>query len=102
MSTSDDFDYAAAWQALPEGLRNGAVTALRDALDPLTKQAIREAIAADPEDWVLPYHSNWGMWARNLLREKVCSDAALPAGTAGPHGNWDDYYPQAVQAAVAA
>lgn len=62
---------------LPEEKKIAAMQCINLALPENTKQQVREAIAADPENWVAPYHHGWGMAMRNLLRE---------------HGLGEDYF----------
>jgi hypothetical protein len=49
--------------------RCDAVDFLKKTFTNETKQKIRKAIVADPDDWAIPYHCGWGMAVRNCLRD---------------------------------
>ena len=54
---------------------------------------IESAVKTNPLTWCVPYHFFWGMSVRNLIRE-VARDDEFPSG------NLDDYYVEAVEAAL--
>lgn len=83
------------WDLLDENVRERSVRRAREHFEQYPEQAaeVRAAIEADPEGWVIPYHFGWGMKMRNWLRGTV-KDSELATG------NWDDYYSQAVEAAL--
>ena len=71
-----------------------AVAMLRRELPASTRQEIRDAIAADPDNWAIPYHFWWGMGVRNLLRREGFDEAYWPIW------NLDDLYVMLVEDAV--
>lgn len=71
-----------------------AVYMLRKELSKDVQQQIREAVAADPENWCAPYHFFWGMAIRNLLRDKGFGEDYWPIW------NLDDIYVSLVEDAV--
>ena len=83
------------WGELPVGEANKVINYIEDDEDFMegAMPVIRQAIAADPENWLAPYHFGWGMAFRNFLRGCL-ADAELPTG------NWDDYYAAAVEEVV--
>ena len=79
---------------LLEGIKIKAKIVINDALREEDKENIKQAIKENPIHWIAPYHFNWGMKIRNLLRDKVCLDDQLPSG------NWDDYYTYCIEDAL--
>ena len=82
------------WFELDSKLKHKAVAVLTDELDASTFSQIVLLHNVDPVHWIGLNHHGWGTGIRNLLREKVALDDALPTG------NWDDYYVQAIEAAA--
>jgi hypothetical protein len=68
--------------------------AIKEVLREKDIKEIQKAIEKSPIYWASQYHFNFGMKIRNLLRDKVCLDDALPSG------NWDDYYAYLIECAV--
>jgi hypothetical protein len=82
---------------IPEAARARAVDVLRDLFRTYPDadvRVMRGVIAADPNEWVVPYHFGWGMGIRNHLRQHGCGEAAL--GVA----NLDDVYALLVEQAL--
>jgi hypothetical protein len=84
--------YAARWNSVPDEMKKKIVVHLRKALDELD-----DVNREDPY-----FHFGAGMGIRNYLRE-VVKDDELPMAPY-PNGkefqNWDDYYQQAIRAAL--
>jgi hypothetical protein len=98
-----DEELTALWRRLDLSTRERAVAILQEELDQHEKAMVRTVIRRDGlGHWLGLYHFGWGMSVRNLLREKGLKDSWLPPGTAGPEGNWDDYYGHAIEVAVGA
>jgi hypothetical protein len=90
------------WDALDHRLKTRAVILLQQELSEEEKEKARELIREHGRvEWLTAafLHHGWGMQVRNLLRTRI-KDEELPPGTAGEHGNWDDYYGHAVECAV--
>lgn len=79
---------------LPDEIIEKSKQTILSALDKSDIEKIRAAIDKDPLHWIAPYHFNWGMRIRNLLRDRVCLDCELPSM------NWDNYYSQLIEYAV--
>jgi len=72
-----------------------AVTYLREKVIKLSDFAkIREAIDADPDNWVAPYHFFFGMAVRNALRDGGFGEDYFPIW------NLDDIYVPLIERAV--
>lgn len=100
--------YRDRWASVPLELRARIVDVLRTGLDEATKAGVRERIRERGEDWLAEIHHGWGTAIRNLLRTSGFPDHVLPdapyehiEGTPMAR-NWDDYYMQAVEAALLA
>ena len=86
-----------AWAELPREIRQKSVDALKAHFDPeATESILRLYNDHGPDGWYA--HARWhftvGAKIRNFLRKNAADDMALPSG------NWDDYYVQAIEAAV--
>ncbi len=88
-------------QELEERAVQGIIALFRD--EPETVNQIKEAIHDDPKLWYAPYHFGWGMAIRNYLRTDVgILDKELPSNACeNDCGNWDDYYVECVEKAMA-
>lgn len=75
----------------PKEIVEKSLLALKNNLDNVIVQQIRDEYKKDPETWWAMYHHGWGTSIRNGLRTEVCLDDKLPSG------NWDDYYIQVVE-----
>ena len=86
---------------LPEPLRSRAIEHLRRELAPESIANLRAARDADP-DWGGYFHFGAGMAIRNLLRGAI-RDEELPCVEydQGCFSNWDDYYIDALEGALA-
>jgi hypothetical protein len=97
------------WAELDPEIRHRAVSLIRRRVPVGQLRELRDIIDRHGDDWPftdlapvqpherlhipIPYHFAGGMAMRNCLREEI-GDDELPTGT------WDDYYIQAVEAAV--
>ena len=70
-----------------------ALAMLRKELAPCADE-IRNAVAADPQEWWAGSHFDWGMGVRNLLRAKGFGEKEFGVD------NLDDYYVGLVEMAV--
>lgn len=73
---------------------NGAINYLSENFSLEIKRQIYDLYSNDPDGWYIPYHFDWGMNVRNMLRGEGFKDEYLPTG------NWDDYYVEVVEKAV--
>src|SRR5688500_1764558 len=104
MQGIDDQWYKDRWDSIPAEMKRAIVAHLRAHLKPDVMAEIRKAIKLKGSlNWIGHNHFGWGMGVRNLLRDVVTDDklpsAPYPDGR-GEYRNWDDYYIQAVEAAV--
>lgn len=85
---------------LDPDLRARAVSLLRRAIQDEDKPLIRESIKESPNEWMLEYHFNFGMWVHNQLRI-LALDSELPVcyHETGYQG-WDDYWSDIVEESV--
>lgn len=88
------------WEKLDPSIKQRAIAILRRELGPEVLDDLAKRLLVRGPDWYISHHMGWGMAVRNLLRQHGIRDEELPPGTAGPEGNWDDYYGAAVNAAV--
>lgn len=92
------------WRELPVEIKERAKQIILAYYEPSAIEQARNMHKADPVHWMAPYHFNFGMGVRNLLRsgslgEKQTgidgiSDSELPSK------NWDDYYVAALEYAA--
>lgn len=87
------------WEELDPSIKERAIAILRRELGGQMDDMAKRLLARGDE-WYVPYHHGWGTKVRNVLRRGGIKDEELPAGTAGPDGNWDDYYGHALNAAI--
>lgn len=81
------------YQRIPADKKAPVLEFLRKELEP-DREDILAKVKEDPEGWFGPYHFNWGMGIRNLLRTN---------GYGEEYFNWhnsDDYYVYLVEEAL--
>lgn len=105
-----EIDYDELWERVDQDVKERSILALQKKLTPELSQQIRDHISKHGKnEWVHvdPFdHFFFGMQVRNELREAGILDAELPPfdkyyGEGTNVRNWDDYYVQALEAAVA-
>lgn len=124
----DDAWFDERWESLSPEQRKFMADTIRDALDEENVEWIKERYAKYGREWIHHFydiaeeqqetwhkvgmivegqttysgHMWWGMGIRNLLREAGVKDEDLPFAPyeIGQFQNLDDYYIQAVEAAV--
>jgi hypothetical protein len=79
---------------LDPAMRDRAAAYLRHKLSPAVIAEVRALIAADPQEWWVPYHFDWMMAIRNALREAGYGEQQLGID------NLDDYAVGLVELAV--
>jgi len=79
---------------LPAEKKTPVVELLRREISEQDQEKIRAEIAADPENWISPYHFFFGMSIRNLLRQKGFGEDYWPIW------NLDDIYVWLLEEAV--
>lgn len=119
--------YDERWQAMPQVMRKVAADAIKKVLDEETVELIKAKHAEHGRDWIhylididpeetpflydlgmttMSAHHGWGTGIRNLLRDEeganIRDEDLPPAPYEGgvEQSIWDDYYVQAVEAAV--
>ena len=82
------------YDKLSKEIKAPAIAMLKKELPMMTQEEIRACIKDDPIQWVIPYHMDWGMAIRNLLRDKDFGEEHFKVG------NLDDIYAELVEEAV--
>lgn len=104
MGKIDNQWYKDRWESIPEERRREIVAHLRAYLTIDDQAAIVKTISEQGTmTWTGAHHHGWGTGVRNHLR-KLMKDDELPSAPypdgRGEYKNWDDYYVQAIEAAV--
>lgn len=85
------------YQELPEWIKEKSISVLKEIIPDESKEEIRKAYKLDPVHWIAPYHFDWGMWIRNMLRDRVVLDDKLHCDP--ELANWDNFYTKLVEIA---
>jgi hypothetical protein len=82
------------YRSINPEVKKKAIAYLKSKLTEQTKHQLRGAIADDPEEWFAPYHFQWGMAMRNLLRSAGFGEEQLKVS------NLDDVYVELIEDAI--
>jgi hypothetical protein len=58
------------YSEIPPEKKEEAIKSFRASAYAPTFSQIREAVAAEPDGWNVPYHLGWGMGVRNFFRQE--------------------------------
>lgn len=93
------------WEMVDPDIQERAKEILRNAIQPEDVELIKEGHSKYGDEWIhhVGGHFFMGMAIRNLLRQNGLTDDLLPPveyEEGQSYSNWDDYYVQAVEAAI--